>query len=153
MACAEVRQAVGIGTWARWSSREHDADEAVAAEFARYLVVPLIRRGPSAADSPLGLEPHRVTASVIDLDGAVDWYQKSLGFTLTDRGVRHGGAFKFAELAIPGFGVVLVRMHGKERAPGQGSGSAGPGAAPAWIHFVFSVPDPDRIFRLPKERV
>jgi catechol 2,3-dioxygenase-like lactoylglutathione lyase family enzyme len=98
--------------------------------------------------NPLGLKAHHITASVADLDRAVRWYQEMLGFTLKERGSRQNGAFQFAELEIPGFGVALVRTGATTATP------AAPVAAgaPAWVHIVFSVPDPARTYATLKER-
>ncbi len=99
-----------------------------------------------SADNPLGLRPHHITASVLDLDRAVKWYQDVLGFKVKERGAH--GAFQFAELAIPGFGVALVKS---PEPAGPPKASERP-ASPAWIHMVFSVADPDHAFRMLKGR-
>jgi catechol 2,3-dioxygenase-like lactoylglutathione lyase family enzyme len=101
-----------------------------------------------AADNPLGLKPHHVTASVIDIDRAVKWYQDALGFKLVERGTRgDDGTFKFAELEIPGFGVGLVQTSLPAINVPPGSR-----VRPSWEHVVFSVPDPDAAYRLLKKR-
>lgn len=98
-------------------------------------------------DNPLGLKPHHITASVVDLDRAVKWYQDMLGFTLVERGSRMNGAMQFAELTLPGFGVGLVKLP----APSPPVPAAeNPG--PHWIHIVFSAPDPGSLFTLLKAR-
>src|SRR4051812_2008345 len=63
----------------------------------------------AAAVNPLQLKAHHVTASVIDLDRAVKWYREMLGFRIVNQGSRQNGAVKFADLAIPGFGIGLVQ--------------------------------------------
>jgi catechol 2,3-dioxygenase-like lactoylglutathione lyase family enzyme len=91
-----------------------------------------------AADppNPLKLRPHHVTAAVADLDRAANWYQRMLGFKIRERG-KHGDIM-FVELAIPGFGIALL----KEPSTGQLPPKTRDGA-PRWLHIVFSVPDPD----------
>jgi catechol 2,3-dioxygenase-like lactoylglutathione lyase family enzyme len=95
----------------------------------------------SAADplNPLMLRPHHITAAVLDLDRAVNWYQQMLGFKIRQRG-KHGDIM-FVELTIPGFGVALI----KEPAGGQVGPTAADGA-PRWLHIVFSVPDSDAAY-------
>ena len=39
-----------------------------------------------ATDNPLGLTAHHITGSVIDIDRAVDWYQRVLGCRLLEQG-------------------------------------------------------------------
>lgn len=99
-----------------------------------------------ATVNPLQLKAHHVTASVIDLERAMKWYQEMLGFKVVNQGSRQNGAFKFADLAIPGFGIGLVQNGATAAAP-----PAGP-PRPAWVHIVFSVPDPNRAFMLLMER-
>lgn len=99
--------------------------------------------------NPLGLEAHHVTAAASDIDRAVLWYTTMLGFALDERGVRDNGAFEFAKLSIPGFVVALVHV----RVPGAPeSAPVGPHAANGWIHVVFSVTDPDGLFRALKQK-
>jgi methylmalonyl-CoA/ethylmalonyl-CoA epimerase len=95
----------------------------------------------SGADprNPLELRPHHITAAVQDLDRAVNWYQQMLGFTVRQRG-KHGDV-TFVELAIPGFGVSLI----KEPSGAQAAAQIRLGA-PRWLHIVFSVPDPDAAY-------
>jgi catechol 2,3-dioxygenase-like lactoylglutathione lyase family enzyme len=104
----------------------------------------------SDAPNPLGLKVHHVTASVLDIERATNWYRDVLGFRVIDRGSRQNGAFQFAELEIPGFGVALVQIRPSPRA--SEPRSAAPLAAPSWIHIVFSVPDPDVTYQLLKLR-
>jgi catechol 2,3-dioxygenase-like lactoylglutathione lyase family enzyme len=101
-----------------------------------------------AQANPLGLKAHHITAAVTDIDRAVKWYEDMLGFKVSSRGSRQGGAFKFAELAIPGFGVALVENTGLKSMPL----SQPAGIAPDWIHIVFAVADPDATYRLLKQR-
>jgi catechol 2,3-dioxygenase-like lactoylglutathione lyase family enzyme len=97
--------------------------------------------------NPLGLTAHHITACVLDLERAIDWYQDMLGFKLVERGSRHEGAFQFAELAIQNFGVALVRFN-----EAAASRTADVLLAPSWLHIVFSVADPDSTYRLLKQR-
>jgi catechol 2,3-dioxygenase-like lactoylglutathione lyase family enzyme len=116
------------------------------------LLLPLLLWGvilmaQSATENPLGLKAHHITASVVDVDRAVKWYKEMLGFKLVERGSRQNGAFQFAEMTIPGFGVALVQIQGSvQPAP------ASTASQPLWRHIVFSVADPDRTFKLLKER-
>jgi len=101
--------------------------------------------GPAAAQStqnPLQLKPDHATASVANIDRAVRWYEDMLGFKVMNRGDRPNGS-RFADLAIPGFGIGLVQNPGTPSANGARSG---------WIHIVFSVPDPARAFAMLKSR-
>ena len=100
-----------------------------------------------SGDNPLGLKVHHITASVTDIDRATQWYREVLGFRLTDHGSRQNGAFKYAELQIPGFGVALVQT----RLPAVDV-PAGSNVRPSWVHIVFSVDDPERTFRDLKQR-
>jgi catechol 2,3-dioxygenase-like lactoylglutathione lyase family enzyme len=93
-------------------------------------------------ENPLGLQVHHVTASVLDIDRATRWYQQVLGFKLVDQGTRNNGAFRFAELRIPGFGIGLVQIGSQEALP---PGKSTP--APAWLHVVFAVADPSKLFQ------
>ncbi len=95
----------------------------------------------SAVDplNPLGLRPHHITAAVQDLDRAANWYQEMLGFRIRRRG-QHGDMM-FVELAIPGFGVSLIKQPSGGRFAPQTRGDA-----PRWLHIVFSVPDPDATY-------
>jgi catechol 2,3-dioxygenase-like lactoylglutathione lyase family enzyme len=100
-----------------------------------------------SSNNPLGLTVDHVTASVIDIDRAVKWYQRMLGFGVSNRGTREHGTIKFAELEIPGFGVALVQVASAstaQRPPGI--------ISPSWIHIVFSVPDPDHVYGILKEK-
>jgi catechol 2,3-dioxygenase-like lactoylglutathione lyase family enzyme len=108
----------------------------------------LLPQGLSAQDNPLGLRVHHITAAVTDIDRAVKWYEGMLGFKVASRGSRQDGAFRFAELEIPGFGVALVQAAGLKATP-----LAQPaGIAPDWMHIVFAVADPDATYRLLKQR-
>jgi catechol 2,3-dioxygenase-like lactoylglutathione lyase family enzyme len=102
-------------------------------------VLPAVAAEPA---NPLQLRAHHITAAVTDLDRAVKWYQRVLGFRLVERGERNGGAFRFAELQIPGFGVALVQLAGARAAPVLDAPQS-----PDWVHIVFSVPDPDAAWR------
>jgi catechol 2,3-dioxygenase-like lactoylglutathione lyase family enzyme len=97
--------------------------------------------------NPLQLKAHHITAAVTDIDRAVKWYREVLGLRLVERGERNGGAFRFAELEIPGFGVALVQLAGAQAAPATEKPQA-----PDWVHIVFAVPDPDAAYRELKAR-
>jgi catechol 2,3-dioxygenase-like lactoylglutathione lyase family enzyme len=102
---------------------------------------------PAAAQStqnPLQLRPDHATASVANIDRAVQWYEEMLGFKVVNRGERPNG-MRFADLAIPGFGIGLVQ-NAATSAPSASNGRSG------WIHIVFSVPDPARAFAALKSR-
>ena len=98
-----------------------------------------------AAENPLRLKVHHVTASVLDLDRAIRWYQSVLGFNLAQQGSH--GAMRFAVLSIPGFDVALVRSPGDVT-----STSPTEQGAPRWVHIVFSTPDPNQLFGVLKSR-
>src|SRR5437763_3842982 len=82
--------------------------------------------------NPLQLKPHHATAAVADVDRAVQWYERMLGFKVVNRGDRPNGS-RFADLELPGYGIGLVQNPGPPPSAGTRSG---------WIHIVFSVPDP-----------
>ena len=107
-------------------------------------VLPAVAAEPT---NPLQLKAHHITAAVADIDRAVIWYEQVLGFRLVERGPRDGGAFQFAELEIPGFGVALVQLAGARPAP-----AADRPQAPDWVHIVFAMPDPDAAWRELKAR-
>ena len=100
--------------------------------------------GAQSDRNPLGLKPHHATASVVDLDRAIKWYQDILGFTIINRGSRQNGAFQFADLEVPGFGIGLIKAGGSTSSAATGTSG--------WVHIVFSVPDPDRTYTLLKTR-
>ena len=109
---------------------------------------------PQAAENPLGLKPDHITASVLDIDRAAQWYQEMLGFKLLKKTERPG--FKSADLEIPGFGLGLVQT-GQAGQPAQtGATAATPAAGAAarsgWLHIVFSVADPDKTFDILQKR-
>lgn len=95
--------------------------------------------------NPFALRPHHITASVVNLDRAVTWYQQMLGFAVRQRG-RHGPV-RFVELAIPGFGVALIQDPSTPVNPSPGAHTS-----PYWIHMVFTVPDPNAVFHALKDK-
>ena len=109
------------------------------------LAASLSPMGAGAQVNPLGLKPHHITASVLNLDRAEAWYRDMLGFAVRERGSH--GAVRFVELAIPGFGVALVQQPGAD--PKK---HVAPIIAPRWLHIVFSVPNPDAAYRALKNR-
>jgi catechol 2,3-dioxygenase-like lactoylglutathione lyase family enzyme len=100
--------------------------------------------GGPPGDNPFGLKVHHVTAAVINLTRAVDWYQKVLGFKLSQQGAH--GAMQFAVLGIPGFEVALVQT------PEINSASQVNENVPHWVHIVFSVADPNQMYRILKSQ-
>ena len=129
------------------STRNGGSLAAAASLLVMILGAAAVRAEPTV--NPLGLEPHHVTAAANDIDRAVRWYTTVLGFALDERGVRDNGAFEFAKLSIPGFVVALVHV----RVPGAPAAApVGAHAETGWIHVVFSVADPDALFRALKER-
>jgi catechol 2,3-dioxygenase-like lactoylglutathione lyase family enzyme len=95
-------------------------------------------------ENPLGLKVHHITATVAQMPRAIEWYESVLGFQLAEQG-EHGTA-RFAVLRIPGFEIALLKTPEVDGSP--------PGAftAPHWIHIVFSVSDPNRLFHALKSR-
>jgi catechol 2,3-dioxygenase-like lactoylglutathione lyase family enzyme len=100
----------------------------------------------SQAENPLGLKPHHITASAVDLDRAVKWYVQMLGFKVIERGSRQNGAFQFAEMKAGTYGVALIQL----RTPSPVSESVA--NTPRWIHQVFSVADPDKVYKILMKR-
>jgi catechol 2,3-dioxygenase-like lactoylglutathione lyase family enzyme len=109
---------------------------------ALFIAMSLLGERRAIADpvNPLHLRAHHITARVADLDRAAIWYQHMLGFKVTNSG-KHGDVM-FVELAIPGFGIALI----KEPSSGQ-QPVASNIASPRWLHIVFSVPNPDVAYR------
>lgn len=91
--------------------------------------------------NPLGLKAHHVTARVRNLDDIVAWYLDVLGLELVNRGERLSGRMRFATLAFPGYALSFLQLDepATEVAPGTA-------LVPAWVHPVFSVPDPARVY-------
>lgn len=82
----------------------------------------------------MDLRPDHATAAVLNIDRAIRWYERVLGFELKNRSELANGKMKFADLVREGYGIGLV----------QGLPTSHPAAAqsaPAWLHIVFSVPD------------
>ncbi|MFO1265354.1 MAG: VOC family protein [Rubrivivax sp.] len=115
--------------------------------LAASLLATVLPVAAAEAVNPLQLRVHHITAAVTDIDRAVRWYQQVLGLRLTGRGERNGGAFRFAELEVPGFGVALVQLAGAQPAP-----AGDKPLAPDWVHIVFAVPDPQVAFDALKAR-
>src|SRR2546423_5412669 len=95
-----------------------------------------------SSSNPLQLKPHHATAAVADVDRAVQWYERMLGFKVVNRGDRPNGS-RFADLELPGYGIGLVQNPGPPPSAGTRSG---------WIHIVFSVPDPAGAYATLKSR-
>jgi catechol 2,3-dioxygenase-like lactoylglutathione lyase family enzyme len=92
--------------------------------------------------NPLGLKVQRITARVRDIARATAWYRDVLGFEPGDCGTALDGAMQYAHLHLPGFGVSLVQL---ERPALEVE--AGQAVLPSWVHPVFAVADPDRLYR------
>jgi catechol 2,3-dioxygenase-like lactoylglutathione lyase family enzyme len=95
-------------------------------------------------ENPLGLRVHHITATVVQMRRAIDWYQSVLGFKLAEQG-EHGTA-QFAVLRIPGFEIALLKTPEVDGSPPATF------KAPRWIHIVFSVSDPNQLFHALKSR-
>lgn len=109
----------------------------VAIAIATGLMGTTLSLGAEARDERrLELKVHHITAVVVDLDRAVNWYQQVLGLRLREQGAREPGPVRFAELSMPAFGVGLVQLPPAVAA----ARPAGP-LAPTWLHIVFSVKD------------
>lgn len=93
-------------------------------------------------NNPLGLKPHHITARVRDVATVVAWYRDHLGLQAVDQGERFNGAMKFATLGMPGYAISFVQLD----APSVPA-PAGVGVVPSWVHPVFSVADPDKLYR------
>ena len=100
-----------------------------------------------SAVNPLGLKAHHITALVVDIDRATNWYRNVLGFEIVDQGIRDNGYLRYAELKIPGFGLGLVQT--QEAAVTVPAGTV---VKPSWLHMVFSVANADTIYRTLKQR-
>jgi catechol 2,3-dioxygenase-like lactoylglutathione lyase family enzyme len=99
--------------------------------------------------NPLQLTPHHLTASVADVERAVEWYRMKLGFEVQEKGMLGTGDNKtpFAELRIASFGIAFIQARGGPNSPDP----AKP-VVPRLIHMVFGVPDPQATFDLLKSR-
>ena len=95
-----------------------------------------------AMGNPLGLKAHHITARVRDIARATAWYRDVLGLEPAEHGERMDGAMKYATLRLPGFAVSLVQL----AQPATEVVAAQP-LVPDWVHIVFSVPDPDALYR------
>jgi catechol 2,3-dioxygenase-like lactoylglutathione lyase family enzyme len=85
---------------------------------------------------------HHITARVSDIERACAWYQRVLGFEVRDTGTALNGAMHFAHLHLPGFELSFVQL-----AHPALNVSAGQPVLPSWVHVVFSVADPDTLYR------
>jgi len=92
--------------------------------------------------SPLGMKFHHITARVSDIKRAIGWYQEVLGFEVRATGTALNGAMQFAHLHLSGFDVSFVQL-----AHPALEVSAGQPVLPSWVHVVFSVDDPDSLYR------
>ena len=92
--------------------------------------------------SPPGMKFHHITARVSDIQRAIGWYQEVLGFEVRSTGMALNGAMQFAHLHLPGFDVSFVQL-----AHPALTVSAGQPVLPSWVHVVFSVADPDSLYR------
>lgn len=88
----------------------------------------------------LGLKAHHITALTGDVEAVTSWYVDVLDLQVAGKGEMLGGAMKYVVLALPGYTVNFVQF--TKRAPEPGAtGIAN------WLHPVFSVPDPDALYR------
>jgi glyoxylase I family protein len=100
-----------------------------------------------SASDPLELKPSHATASVQDLDRAIQWYTEKLGFKV----IRHDKSNpdrQVAWLTIPGYRVDLIQLKGSGRQPVPQDRMMAQG----WAHIVFAVPDVDRAYAILKAR-
>jgi catechol 2,3-dioxygenase-like lactoylglutathione lyase family enzyme len=90
----------------------------------------------------LGLKAHHITAVTRDIEAVIAWYVATLDLQVVERGELMNGAMSFVVLGLPGYSVSFVQFANPSPEP--------EGAAPSatsWVHPVFSVPDPDALYR------
>jgi catechol 2,3-dioxygenase-like lactoylglutathione lyase family enzyme len=86
------------------------------------------------ATSPIEFSPDHATLSVADLEKEVAWYERVMGYKVSERGKR-GDDFEFVYMTIPGYRIDLswrkgsVRHHVLDTQMDQG-----------WMHIVFTSP-------------
>ncbi len=91
----------------------------------------------------LGLKAHHITGRVRYIDAVVEWYTRILDLQVVERGELMDGRMKYAVLALPGYSISFVQFDEPE-----GDVASGPAPIPHWVHPVFSVADPDAVYRL-----
>jgi catechol 2,3-dioxygenase-like lactoylglutathione lyase family enzyme len=89
----------------------------------------------------LGLHVERITARVYDIARATAWYRDVLGMTVGHCGEQLEGRMKYAHLHWSGFGISLVQLDLPSLEP-----AVGQLVLPCWVHPVFAVNDPDRLY-------
>jgi len=97
--------------------------------------------------NPLQFTPHHLTASVANVDRAVEWYRTMLGFEVLEKGLLGENKTPYAEMRIATFGIAFVQARSEPQVVEPGKA-----IVPRWIHIVFSVPDPQATFDLLKAR-
>lgn len=107
------------------------------------------------ANNPLGLQMHHITATVSDVDRAVQWYRDMLGFKLDLRGSRADGRFQFAEMALPSLRLSFVTMRDDNRDARRGGDGHGGARGdndgrrrqePRWERITLAVTDPAALY-------
>jgi catechol 2,3-dioxygenase-like lactoylglutathione lyase family enzyme len=92
------------------------------------------------ADNPLQLAPHHATIAVANLETELEWYQRVLGFKVTQR-FKMGDTGEVCHLSIPGYQLDLSWHKGSEKhAVLKGDLEQG------WLHIVFKTPNIDAVY-------
>jgi catechol 2,3-dioxygenase-like lactoylglutathione lyase family enzyme len=94
----------------------------------------------ASADNPLQLTPHHATVAVADYEKEVDWYQRVMGFTVTQQ-FKLGDAGKVCHLSIPGYQLDVSWHKGSvKHAILKGDLEQG------WLHVVFKTRNIDAVY-------
>ena len=94
----------------------------------------------ASADNPLQLTPHHATVAVADYEKEVDWYQRVMGFTVTQQ-FKLGDTGKVCHLSIPGYQLDVSWHKGSvKHAVLKGDLEQG------WLHIVFKTPNIDAVY-------
>lgn len=104
--------------------------------LALSLTVISLAQQDTQPSSIVGLSPDHATLSVGDIHKESAWYQRVLGFKLSQDSVNDQGAL-FQMLTIPGYRLDLLEYKGSARAVYASPRYLTQG----WVHLVFNLPD------------
>ena len=90
----------------------------------------------------LRLKAHHVTGTTRDIEAVISWYVTNLDLQVAEQGELLNGAMKYVVLALPGYSISFVQF--AKPAPEPERPATG---VSTWVHPVFSVPDPDALYR------
>jgi catechol 2,3-dioxygenase-like lactoylglutathione lyase family enzyme len=90
----------------------------------------------------LGLKAHHITATTRDIEAVTAWYVSILDLQVVEKGELMNGAMSYVVLGMPGYAVSFIQF---TKPPPVQEGTTA--ATSSWVHPVFSVPDPDALYR------